>query len=382
MSRLARTLLISALTLSSFAGLALAQDKDTVGKPAGEAAQPKAEKKKLGVGDAPPALQVSKWVKGAPVAGFEKGKIYVVEFWATWCPPCKKSIPELTAMAKKHKDKVTMIGVSVWEREDTTVAMIEEFVKKMGDKMDYHVALDDGKKMAETWMTAAGQQGIPASFIVGTEGKIVWIGNPLVGLDRVLDEVVAGKFDAAAEAGKAKQEAEDRVKSAGKMKDLNAKMRAAVEKEDWKACVATLDEMAALNKGMAKQYIPNKFEFMSKYDKPGAYAFIKGAAANELKTEAELLNTIAWKLVESDDTDKDGYAAALDLSRQSNEASKNENGMFLDTLAYCYYRTGDVTKAIEIQEKALKESAKMAEFDDDMKKEMQDRLELFKKGKA
>ena len=53
MSRFARTLLISALTLSGGAGLALAQDKDTVGKPAGEATQPKAEKKKLTVGDVP-----------------------------------------------------------------------------------------------------------------------------------------------------------------------------------------------------------------------------------------------------------------------------------------------------------------------------------------
>jgi len=63
-------------------------------------------------GDAAPALQVKQWVKGDAVKGFAKDKIYVVEFWATWCGPCKASIPHLTELAKSHKD-VTFVGVSV-----------------------------------------------------------------------------------------------------------------------------------------------------------------------------------------------------------------------------------------------------------------------------
>ena len=56
----------------------------------------------LSVGDAAPALKASKWVKGGAVAKLEADKTYVVEFWATWCGPCRVSIPHLTEMAHKY----------------------------------------------------------------------------------------------------------------------------------------------------------------------------------------------------------------------------------------------------------------------------------------
>src|ERR1043166_6557257 len=69
------------------------------------AASSRAEEKVLNVGDPAPALGVSSFVKGDKVEKFEPGKTYVVEFWATWCGPCKQSIPHLTELAHKYKDK-------------------------------------------------------------------------------------------------------------------------------------------------------------------------------------------------------------------------------------------------------------------------------------
>src|SRR5580765_805222 len=123
----------------------------------------------LKVGDPAPKLKPGKWVQGEPVKEFEKDKVYIVEFWATWCGPCRVSIPHLNDTHKKFKDKgVVVIGQDVWEQEEGGVA---PFVKKMGDKMTYRVALDDKSTikegaMAMTWMKAADQNGIPTAFIV------------------------------------------------------------------------------------------------------------------------------------------------------------------------------------------------------------------------
>lgn len=145
-------------------------------------AAPKKQAKVLAVGDDAPKLQVSTWIKGQPVNGIDKGKVYVVEFWATWCGPCRESIPHLTKTQKDNKD-VIVIGVASYERKpksgsDDRKAKLEKFVKDQGDKMNYRVAFETDDKMGSAWMDAAKQEGIPTAFIVGGDGKIAYIGSP------------------------------------------------------------------------------------------------------------------------------------------------------------------------------------------------------------
>ncbi len=132
------------------------------------------EKPTLKVGDPAPPLTVGKWIKGEPVPALKKGTVYVVEAWATWCGPCRVSIPHLTELQKKHKDAV-FIGVAVSDKEDR----VKDFVKKMGDKMDYRVAVDDKGKTGKGWLSASGSRGIPTAFVVDKAGKIAWFGHPM-----------------------------------------------------------------------------------------------------------------------------------------------------------------------------------------------------------
>src|ERR1039457_690315 len=152
----------------------------------------------LKVGDPAPKLAPGKWVQGDPVKDFQKGKAYIVVFWATWCPPCRASIPHLNETYNKFKDKgLIVIGQNCWEKDDSLVA---PFVTKMGDKMTYRVALDDRStntqgQMAKTWMEAAGRKGIPSAFLVDTKGVIAWIGHPMALKEDVIEDVLAGNYD-------------------------------------------------------------------------------------------------------------------------------------------------------------------------------------------
>ncbi|HOJ33751.1 MAG TPA: TlpA disulfide reductase family protein [Candidatus Hydrogenedentes bacterium] len=163
-----RVVILGCLTVGAlffFAGYAMAQNETAGNTP------------NLKVGDPAPPLKVSEWVKGDAVdLEAQKGKsAVVVEFWATWCPPCRASIPHLTQLQAKYKDRgIVIVGISSEDK-----GTVKEFVEKAGDKMVYHVAVDDNGKTEEAYMEASGAQGIPHAYIIGKDGKIVWEGHPL-----------------------------------------------------------------------------------------------------------------------------------------------------------------------------------------------------------
>ena len=149
----------------------------------------------VGLGDPAPPLKISQWIKGQPVdlAAAKGSNICVVEFWATWCGPCRVSIPHLTALQKKFKGRgVVFVGIS-----DEKLEVVKKFVDEMGDKMDYTVALDQDGKSSAGYMRAFNINGIPHAFVVDKEGRFAWHGHPMDRLEEVLQELADGKYDLA-----------------------------------------------------------------------------------------------------------------------------------------------------------------------------------------
>src|SRR5688572_10419586 len=90
------------------------------------------------IGDPAPAIEPKAWIQGSPVTKYEPGRVYVVEFWATWCPPCVASIPHLSELQKKYADKLTIVGVNVDSLgEKMELDAVRAFVKQKGEKMTY-----------------------------------------------------------------------------------------------------------------------------------------------------------------------------------------------------------------------------------------------------
>jgi peroxiredoxin len=92
-----------------------------------------------------------------------KGKIMILNFWATWCPPCRAEIPDFMKLHETYKDKnVVVLGVSL----DSGLGPVKRFVRTQ--KLNYPVLMGNGKLVAELGNFSA----IPQTFIIDEEGRI------------------------------------------------------------------------------------------------------------------------------------------------------------------------------------------------------------------
>lgn len=129
----------------------------------------------LAVGDKAPTKLPTAWLKGDRVATLDPKKAYVIEFWATWCPPCVASIPHLTELqAQLKEDGVQVMSIHVASGVDAA----DDYVRKNTKKMAYTIYKDPNGAVGKAWLAAAGQSGIPCSFVVAG-GKVAYIGHPM-----------------------------------------------------------------------------------------------------------------------------------------------------------------------------------------------------------
>lgn len=353
-----------------------------------EAAKPQTEKKEtapsatLTIGDKAPALNIEKWVKGSQVSSFEKGKVYVIEFWATWCGPCIAGMPHLTEVQQKFKDKgVTVIGVTSLDSRGNTLAKVEEMVKNKGDeKMGYTVAWDKERKTNEVYMQAANQGGIPCAFVVNQDGLVAWIGHPM-GLDEPLEQITTGKFDIKRAAADFKKQQDEEAAETAKSKAINEEVSNIVKLirgGDHDAAMKATDEMVKKHPELAANLAPFVFQTMltgsKEYEK--AYAFAREAAEKYCSKSPEALNAMAWAILDADGVDHRDADLALTLAKKAVELTKESDGMILDTLALAHFQKGDAAKALELQKKAL-ELVKKDNAPEEVVSDLKERLDKY-----
>lgn len=306
----------------------------------------------LKIGDNAPDLRTDRWLKGTPVKGFKRGNVYVLEFWATWCGPCKAAMPHLTELAKTYGDKATFVGVNIWEDShakpgENLDAKVDRFMAESGSMMGYNVCAGskDGY-MVKSWMNAAGQAGIPATFVVDQDGKVAWIGHPL-NLEEPLKQIIAGKFDRGAyrKEFEAKQQA-----SSAAMKPLQDAMKPVT---DAMAAKKYDEAIAAAESGMTKlpQYgfVLAGLKFQALYAKNPELAYQEAQkVVDDWNQGYGVMETFLMK----DDLDKKFYQVALEIA-QNQYKQKPQVSSRLALIAMAYHKLGDASKAVEYQQRFI-----------------------------
>jgi thiol-disulfide isomerase/thioredoxin len=145
---------------------------------------------------APPAIMQAELTKTDGTA-FKledyKGKVVLVNLWATWCGPCKAEMPELVKIQDEHKDKgFEIVGLNIDEGEDA--AMIKSFGEKMG--LNYQLAKGE-YKLGGDFLKISKVDAIPQSFLIDRDGRLVgvFVGGGKSAVDKIktnVARVVAG----------------------------------------------------------------------------------------------------------------------------------------------------------------------------------------------
>lgn len=110
-----------------------------------------------------PELIVEKWLTDEPET---KGKFILIDFWATWCGPCRKAIPNLNKFQKEFRDKLIVIGIS-----DESESIVKQMKKP---KMLYYSAIDTKERLEHKYEV----KGIPHCVLIDPNGIIRWEGWP------------------------------------------------------------------------------------------------------------------------------------------------------------------------------------------------------------
>jgi thiol-disulfide isomerase/thioredoxin len=296
----------------------------------------------LDVGDKAPPLTVQEWVKGQSfdLQSVKGKKVVVVEFWATWCGPCRASIPHLTDLQKKYKNDVIVVGMTS-EDPGNKLPGVKSFVERQGEAMGYTVAFDKDGQTSDDYMRAAEMNGIPTAFVVDKTGTLIWIGSPFANLDQVVEQAVLGTFDPVLLKN---------ISYAKREIDISMKLEA------WGDAIKAIEEYRSLvqvspEEGESLDW--QVFECLAKNRRTRSEARQFGDELVGRTKEGGTLNQYAWAML-VDDTYKGKYnELALVAAQKANKLTKNADPLIMDTLARALYMTGSVEEAVALQTKAI-----------------------------
>jgi thiol-disulfide isomerase/thioredoxin len=294
------------------------------------------------VGDVAPELHVSEWIQGEPVLRFERGRVYVFEFWATWCGPCIFAMPHLSDIQRQYMDKgVTVIAINVMD-EDLDGA--RALIKKMGTTVENRVAIDantTGERagvMAKAWLGA--DRAIPRCLIVDRDTKIAWIGHPMR-VDGPLHAIVAGTYDAAQQSLVDEQFAL-----------LDRQLGVAKRDKQWSTVLEILDQMHVADPfSTPLNYTTRLQALFGQGDYESANRFVKQVLNDSV--DSRLTGQLAGALLTAPDKSKLDLDFVLAAAKQASRNGASDDPVALSALARAFEARGEKAACVKVWTKML-----------------------------
>ena len=274
----------------------------------------------LGVGSVAPALEGVTWVQGEEVKSMdEKGKLYIVECWASWCGPCVAIIPHMNDLHKKHADKgLVIVGMNVWEEG---IEKTQEFVKEQGDGMAYRVAYSGGKAsvFTKTWLEASQTNGIPQAFAV-RDGKIIFKGHPAGLSEKTIEKMMSAEFNA-------EEFAKEQAAELAKSKAFSEKVQGLFQTQDWAGIkeLALTDDFVKGKKDAAG-LIAQANQQLKDWDAQSAH--LKDIVAGKYGADTKATQILGYGFATADMDDKSKALAAEMEPLYATEGSPKEKDYF------------------------------------------------------
>lgn len=318
----------------------------------------------LTIGSTAPPLDIEHWVQNGggkykPVTKFEDGKVYIVEFWATWCGPCVQSMPHIAQLQKDYAESVQVVSVS-----DEELETVERFLQRpvRGAKEDadgnvptyreltkgYCLTTDPDGSSSADYMEAAAQGGIPTAFIVGKDAKIEWIGHPM-SMDAPLKQIVNDTWDREAFAAQLKAEQE--------AQRLMQAVFAAMDSGDFDKAVKLVD--AELEKTDNLQLAMLKLDVLFTAKRLDAAAEHLQSIFKKLADHPSETNAVAWQVyqiaAQGGPSDAKLTSASVAAAKASLTKAKDQEvrASLMDTIAHFMYLAGDAAGALALEKQAL-----------------------------
>ncbi|MDE5446272.1 redoxin domain-containing protein [Bradyrhizobium hipponense] len=315
-----------------------------------------------------PSLKVENWLRGEPLTNFEPGKLYIVEFWATWCGPCVGMMPHLIELQAKYKDEgLEVVGIADREEAptaDEARAKLDAWLTEKFSNLNYRIGFDSTGEMKKLWMDASSSLGVPTSFVVDRDGHIAFIGHA-IHIDDVLPKIINCTWRSSdeAKAADAKRIAENQ--RVARELSIRRTIRLAIKAKDWPAALSAVEGgIATMPDNLAFREIHADLLLHKMRDTATGFQVLRQLVRDAIGKQSEAvygLNIVMRQLFDPDNDRAylpraERFAIARDVSEHilnSVQASGGLNFASYRVVAQYYYESGDKQRAIELIERAM-----------------------------